>query len=58
VRSHYPTKVVRSAVTNPVGGTRSVWLGDAAREDPLGYWLHDLQFTTVEDELSRWDKVE
>lgn len=58
VRSHYPAKIVRSATVNPVGGTRSVWVTDSERDDTYGYWMHDLQFSTIQDELNRYDKVE
>jgi hypothetical protein len=57
VRDNYPAKVVRSVVTNPSGDTRSVWLADSERDDTYGYWLHDLQFSTIQDELNRYDKV-
>jgi hypothetical protein len=57
VRDNYPAKVVRSVVTNPCGDTRSVWLADSERDDTYGYWLHDMQFSTIQDELNRYDKV-
>jgi hypothetical protein len=25
--------------------------------EEYGHWLHDLQFTTIQDELNRYDKV-
>jgi hypothetical protein len=55
IRNHYPAKVVRSVVTNTVSGVRSVELVDGTEE--YGHWLHDLQFTTIQDELNRYDKV-
>lgn len=54
---HYtgqPHKVL-SAVTNTCSGTRSVHLSVA--DDRIDYWLHDLQFSTVDDELKRWQHV-
>lgn len=55
IRSHSETYTVRAATVNPVGNTRSVWVG--VEGDERGYWLHDLQFSTVQDELNRWDKL-
>lgn len=57
VRNHFPAKVVRSVVTNTTSGARSVWLASAETEDAYGFWLHDLHFTSVQDELNRYDKV-
>lgn len=58
VVNHYPAKVVRQATVNAVSGTRSVWLADSDSYDSYGFWLHDLEFATVQDELNRYDKVE
>lgn len=55
VRNHYPAKVVRRVTTNAVSGVRSVELVDGTGE--YGHWLHDLEFSTVQDELNRYDKV-
>jgi hypothetical protein len=55
IRSHAEPYVVRAATVNAIGGTRSVWLGQ--NEDSYGMWLHDLQFSTIQDELNRWDKL-
>jgi hypothetical protein len=55
VHYHGVPWTVLGAVTNPCGGTRSVRLG--AANERIDYWLHDLQFSTVDDELKRWDKI-
>lgn len=55
VHFHGEPHTVLQATVNPCGGTRSVRLNTG--EGPLDYWLHDLQFSTIDDELKRWDNV-
>lgn len=55
VREHGTEYTVLSAIRNSTSGSRSVCLSIGDGHADL--WLHDLQFTTVEDELARWDTV-
>lgn len=52
---HGQTHTVELVTVNPCGGTRSVWC--TTDKDDYGYWFHDLQFSTIDDELARWDKI-
>jgi len=56
IHSHSEAYTVRAAVGNASSGSRSVWVGTGP-DDVRGYWLHDLQFSTIQDELDRWDKL-
>lgn len=54
VREHGPALTVQQATTNSVSGVRSVLLNNEAG---YGLWFHDLQFSSIQDELNRYDKL-